>query len=607
MCGIIGYCGSNDTAPILLNGLSKLEYRGYDSAGIALLHEGSSIETIKTTGKVQELRNKVDSLSPTTSHCGIGHTRWATHGKVTDVNAHPHTSGAVTLIHNGIIENYASIAARLSEYGLSPRSQTDSEIAAMLISHFYDGDPIKAIKKAVEHLEGAYAFCILFSDQKDVIYCVRNASPLVAVRDESGSYIASDMTALIEYSKEYFIVPEQHIAKLTKDAIELMDLDGNAVEPTMLVAPFSASSAQKNGYDHYMLKEIHEQPEAITTTIRSRLNGQQISFAEDEIPDSLFEDFSKIIITACGTAFNAGLVGKSIFEQLLRIPVSVETASEFRYGDPILDEKTLVIIISQSGETADSLAALRLAKERGAKTLSIVNVKGSSIAMESDFVLYTHAGPEIAVASTKAFTVQVAALYLLCGKVAEVRNLFTKEQQENFLKQLLQIPELINESLQLEPQLKELSNMLTDATDSFFIGRGVDYALSCEGSLKLKEISYIHSEAYMAGELKHGPISLITQQVPVIAISTKKETFPKMVSNMQEVKARGASVLLITDQEEDVTADTADFVLKLPAADIFFSVFSVSVAVQLLAYYASVSRDLDVDQPRNLAKSVTVE
>ena len=607
MCGIIGYCGSKNAAPILLDGLSKLEYRGYDSAGISLLHESSNIETIKTTGKVQELRDKIASLAPETAHCGIGHTRWATHGKVTDLNAHPHTAGAVTLIHNGIIENYGEIAADLAEYGLYPHSQTDTEIAAMLISHFYHGDPISAIKQAVEHLEGAYAFCILFADHPDVIYCIRNASPLVAVQNENGSYIASDMTALIEYSKEYFIVPEQHIAKLTNGSIELLDFYGNTVEPTMLLASFSASSAQKNGYSHYMLKEIHEQPDAISMTIRPRFQDQHISFEEDELPDSLFLNCSDIVITACGTAMNAGLVGKSLIERLLRIPVATETASEFRYGDPILTENTLVIIISQSGETADSLAALRLAKEKGAKTLAIVNVKGSSIARESDYVLYTHAGPEIAVASTKAFTVQVSALYLICAKLAEVRNLLPRDKQEEFLEKLFHVPSLIEETLKIEPKLQEISNLLTEATDSFFIGRGLDYALSCEGSLKLKEVSYIHSESYMAGELKHGPIALITKKVPVIAISTNEEIFPKMISNMKEVKARGAKVILITNQEIENGHDAADLIITLPAADTYFSAFSVSVALQLLAYYTSVHRGLDVDQPRNLAKSVTVE
>lgn len=607
MCGIIGYCGSKNAAPILLDGLSKLEYRGYDSAGISLSESNQTIETIKTTGKVQELRNKVSSLAPSSSHCGIGHTRWATHGGVTEQNAHPHSCGRITLIHNGIIENYSEIALKLAQDGKYPRSQTDTEIAAMLIDSHYDGSPMEAIKKACEELEGAYAFCILFADHPDEIYCIRNASPLVAVQDEAGSYIASDMTALIEYSKDYFIVPEQHIAKLTKNGILLLDFDGNEIEPTMLHASWDAGNAQKNGYSHFMLKEIHEQPDSLLTTIMPRIKNGAITFEEEEIPDSLFTEFSNIVITACGTAMNAGLVGKSLIEKLLRIPVSVEPASEFRYCDPIIDEKTLVVIISQSGETADSLAALRLAKERGSKTFSIVNVKGSSIARESDYVLYTHAGPEIAVASTKAFTVQMAALYLICGKIATVRNLLSEETRASFIEKLSSLPKLMEESLKMEQQLQEVATMLVESSDCFFLGRGLDYALACEGSLKLKEVSYIHSEAYVAGELKHGPIALITKEVPVVALATNALTFPKMISNIREVKARGSQIILITDQDMSAYSDVADALIELPKTDEIFAPFTISAAVQFLSYYVSIHRGLDVDQPRNLAKSVTVE
>ena len=607
MCGIIGYCGSKGAAPILLDGLSKLEYRGYDSAGISLSRNNHEIETIKTTGKVQELRNKVEKTNPEVSYCGIGHTRWATHGGVTEVNAHPHSSGSVTLIHNGIIENYSELALKLKQYGKTPISQTDTEIAAMVISHYYNGNPLETIKKACEEIEGAYAFCILFEDHPDEIYCIRNASPLVAVQNEEGAYIASDMTALIDYSRDYFIVPEHTVAKLTPNGIDLLDLDGNAMEPEMLYASWDAGSAKKNGYPHFMLKEIHEQPDALLTTLMPRIKNGAISFEDDQIPDSLFLDFSKIVITACGTAMNAGLVGKSLIEKLLRIPVSVEAASEFRYCDPIIDHNTLVIIISQSGETADSLAALRLAKERGCKTLSIVNVKGSSIALESDYVLYTHAGPEIAVASTKAFTVQMAALYLICGKIASVRQLLTNEVLTSFVDGLSTLPKLIEDALQLEPKLEEVSHILTEVSDTFFLGRGLDYALACEGSLKLKEISYIHSEAYVAGELKHGPIALITDQVPVVAIATNSMTLPKMISNVREVKSRGSQIILITDQDMSAYPDVTDALIELPKSDEMFAPFTISVAVQFLSYYVSVHRGLDVDQPRNLAKSVTVE
>ena len=606
MCGIIGYCGSNHATDILLDGLSKLEYRGYDSAGIALSQNEQRIETIKTTGKVQELRNKVMALAPKNSYCGIGHTRWATHGGVTETNAHPHSNGSVTLIHNGIIENYSEIALELAKVNKFPKSQTDTEIAAMLFSHLYNGNPLETIETACAKLEGAYAFCILFADHPNEIYCVRNASPL-AVENEFGSYIASDMTALIEYSKDYFIVPEHHVAKLTKNGIKLLNFAGNEVKPTMLHASWDADSAQKNGYAHFMLKEIHEQPDSLLTTIMPRIKNGVINFEEEQIPDSLFMNFSNIVITACGTAMNAGLVGKSLIEKVLRIPVSVEPASEFRYGDPIIDDKTLVMIISQSGETADSLAALHLAKERGSKTLAIVNVKGSSIARESDYVLYTHAGPEIAVASTKAFTVQMAALYLICGKIASVRNLLSQEQLHTFIEELSSLPKVIETALQLEPTLKEVSSMLSETSDCFFLGRGLDYPLACEGSLKLKEISYIHSEAYVAGELKHGPIALITDQVPVVAIVTNTITVPKMISNIREVKARGSKILVITDQDMSAYPDVADALIELPKTDELFTPFTISVAVQFLSYYVSLHRGLDVDQPRNLAKSVTVE
>lgn len=607
MCGIISYCGKSNAIPVLLEGLSKLEYRGYDSAGIALSSHDHQIRTIKATGKVKDLEHKIQSFSFSESHCGIGHTRWATHGEVTETNAHPHTCGSVTLIHNGIIENYTEIAEKLAAYDKFPISQTDTEIAAMWISHNYDGDPIATIKRSCADLEGAYAFCILFADHPFEIYCIRNASPLVAVHTNDGAYIASDMTALIDYSKDYFIVPEHHIAKLTEDGIDLLTLDGTPVAPEMLHATWDAQHAKKNGYAHFMLKEIHEQPDALFTTIMPRITDSDISFADDQIPDSVFTNCSNIVITACGTAMHAGIVGKFLFESLLRIPVTVEAASEFRYNDPIIDEHTLVILISQSGETADTLAALRLAKEKGSKTLSIVNVKGSSIALESDYVLYTHAGPEISVASTKAFTVQMAALYLICGKIGMIRHQLQGEQKVAFFHALSQLPTTIKETLQLEDHIKEISHTLTDVQDTFFIGRGLDYALACEGSLKLKEVSYIHSEAYVAGELKHGSIALITDKVPVIAIATKEEMFPKMLSNIREVKARGSNIILITTSNMAHNTEVADHVIVLPKTEPLFTPFTVSIAVQLLAYYVSVHRGLDVDQPRNLAKSVTVE
>lgn len=609
MCGIIGFSGYLDAKEVLLDGLSELEYRGYDSAGIACFTE-NGIEVIKAVGKVAGLRNKMPAKLE--SGCGIGHTRWATHGGVTETNAHPHQYGRVTLIHNGIIENYHELERELKKGGRTPKSQTDTEIAAMLLDSYYEGDAYAAIRKATERLKGAYAFCILFEDQKDVIYCIRKGSPLVACSTEEGSVIASDMVALLRYSKEYFVLPEMQIAKLTKNSIVVTELNGETVAPTMLSVNWDMSAAQKNGFQHYMLKEIHEQPEAIRRTVLPRLKRGEITlpdFTEDQIPDRLFLDARRVMIAACGTAMHAGLMGRILIERLVRIPVSVEIASEFRYADPILDESSLVILVSQSGETADTLAALRLAKERGAKTLSIVNVKGSSIARESDYVLYTHAGPEIAVASTKAYTAQLAAFYLLAFRFAYCAGRLSGEAVSRYMEELEHIGEQMEQVLEQKGIVKELSKRLTPSHDLFFIGRGMDYALSCEGSIKLKEISYIHSEAYAAGELKHGTLSLITAGIPVIALATQSEVFPKMISNVKEVRARGAMVVLLTkeDRTEPLEAGICDEHMVLPAGSDLFAPFTAAVILQLIAYYTSAYRGLDVDQPRNLAKSVTVE
>ncbi|MBE5876449.1 MAG: glutamine--fructose-6-phosphate transaminase (isomerizing) [Lachnospiraceae bacterium] len=609
MCGIIGFCGYLDAKEELVKGLAELEYRGYDSAGIACFTE-SGIEIVKSVGKVAELENKLPPRME--SGCGIGHTRWATHGGVSEVNAHPHQCGNVTLIHNGIIENYHELAKALENTGRIPVSRTDTEIAAMLIDSLYNGDAMEALRRAVERLKGAYAFCIMFADQKDVIYCIRKGSPLVCCSSEEGSVVASDMVALLRYSKEYFVLPEYQVAKVTKNTITVMELDGTVVSPVMLSIHWDMSAAQKNGFKHYMLKEIHEQPEAIRRTLAPRLKkGKYLlpDFSEDGIQDELFQDTNRIMITACGTAMHAGMMGRILMERLLRIPVNVEVASEFRYADPILDEKSLVIVVSQSGETADTLAALRLARKRGAKTLAIVNVKGSSIARESDYVLYTHAGPEIAVASTKAYTAQLTAFYLLTFRFAYVAGKLSEGQVSDYMKGLNEVGELMERVLEQKDKMKELSKRLTPAQDLFFIGRSMDYALSCEGSIKLKEITYIHSEAYAAGELKHGTLSLITGGVPVIALATQEDVFAKMISNVKEVRARGAMVILIT-KEGNTTAiekDICDEHLILPASDDLFAPFTAAIILQLLAYYTSSYRGLDVDQPRNLAKSVTVE
>ncbi|HEX3021489.1 MAG TPA: glutamine--fructose-6-phosphate transaminase (isomerizing) [Lachnospiraceae bacterium] len=606
MCGIIGFTGELEATSVLLEGLSELEYRGYDSAGIAFFDK-NGVQTIKTTGKVSCLHEKVANTAKNAPTCGIGHTRWATHGGVSDTNCHPHSFGNVTLIHNGIIENYHEIGRNFAKLSKLPVSQTDSEIAAMLIDSIYEGDAFAAIAKAVEILDGAYAFCILFKDQPEVIYSIRNGSPLVACHTKEGSVVASDMVALIKYSKDYFVLPEHHIAKLTKESIDIYTLEGEKVEPKMLHVNWDITAAKKGGYDHYMLKEIHEQPTAIHNTIAPRLKNGMLDFTDDGIDDTVFEKINRITIAACGTAMHAGLVGKAMIEKLIRIPVNVELASEFRYCDPILDEETLVITISQSGETADTLAALRLAKENHCKTLSIVNVKGSSIARESDYVFYTHAGPEIAVASTKAYTVQLASIYMIAFKFAMVRGKISKEICTGYLKQLQDVIKTVEEVIGYDKKIAEISNCLTKAEDLFFIGRGLDYALSCEGSIKLKEISYIHSEAYAAGELKHGTLSLVTDDVPVIALATQSKVYAKMISNIREVRARGAMVILVTNGEMPVDDDLCAYHIELPKVDDQFAPFTTAIVLQLIAYYTSVHRGLNVDQPRNLAKSVTVE
>jgi len=607
MCGIIGFTGYLEAKNVLLEGLETLEYRGYDSAGIAYFDK-LGIETIKTIGKVSCLREKVELALDFNSTCGIGHTRWATHGGVSDTNSHPHTCGKVTLIHNGIIENYHELETALAEEGIFPMSQTDTEIVAMLIDSLYHGDATDTIKKTIERLEGSYAFCILFADEPEVIYCLRNGSPLVACHTKEGSLIASDMVALIKYSKEYFVLPEQHITRLTKENIVIRNLADEIVSPEMFYVNWDMTAAQKGGYPYFMLKEIHDQPESLRSTISPRVKkGHLPDFTIDGVPSSVFDGVNRIIITACGTAMHAGLVGRVMIEKLLRIPVTVEIASEFRYQDPIMDKNTLVITISQSGETADTLAALRLANEKNARTLSVVNVKGSSIARESNFVLYTHAGPEIAVASTKAYTAQLSCLYLIAFQFALNRGKITESECSEQIQQLQAVIPAIEKTLLLEKIVDKISSCLAKTEDLFFIGRGLDYALSCEGSIKLKEISYIHSEAYAAGELKHGTLSLVTAGTPVIALATQSNVYSKMISNIREVRARGAMVILITNGDTQEDSSIYDYHIALPVTQDNFTPFTAAVVLQMLAYYTCVHRGLNVDQPRNLAKSVTVE
>ena len=605
MCGIIGYTGPLQAREVLLNGLAQLEYRGYDSAGIAFFGSDSGVRVVKTTGKVAQLRELCKNIHEE-SHCGIGHTRWATHGGVTVENAHPHQAGRVTLIHNGIIENYHQLTV---DYHLEDQlvSQTDSEVAARVLDAIYDGDPLASIRRFLPLLEGSYGFCILFSDHPGEIYAVRNVSPLVAAYTHSGSIIASDLTALIPYTRKYAVVPENQTVKLTPYRMEFYDQDGRRVDPEILEVNWDTDAAMKNGFPHFMLKEIHEQPEALKNTILPRLSRGLPDFGADGIPDSIFEQCRQVRIVACGTAMHAGMVARAIMEPLLRIPVLVSIASEFRYEDPLVDSGTLTIVISQSGETIDTLAALRLAKELGSKVLSVVNVKGSTIARESDYVLYTHAGPEIAVASTKAYSVQLAALYMITCRMAFVRGKMSEEEGISFMKDLLDVIPAMEEMIRQADTIKNIVRPLVDKPDAFFIGRNLDYAFSLEGALKLKEISYIHADAYAAGELKHGTIALIADQAPVIALATQDRVYSKMISNVREVKARGAYVILITKESAQADGDLADVRIKIPDLHDRFTVFPIAVVLQLIAYYASLLKGLDVDQPRNLAKSVTVE
>uniref|UniRef100_UPI0034A155F8 glutamine--fructose-6-phosphate transaminase (isomerizing) n=1 Tax=Enterocloster lavalensis TaxID=460384 RepID=UPI0034A155F8 len=586
----------------------QLEYRGYDSAGIAYFDGESRIQVVKKVGKVAALRECAAKLGDV-SHCGIGHTRWATHGGVTQENAHPHRFGRITLIHNGIIENYHQLTV---EYGLEGKlvSQTDTEVAAGVLDALYSqcgGDPMAALKAFAARLKGSYGFCILFEDHPGEIYALRNVSPLVAAYTPSGALIASDLTALISYTREYFVVPEHHIVRLTPYKVRLYDMDGNKVAPEMMEVSWNMDAAMKNGFPHFMLKEIHEQPEALKNTILPRLAKGLPDFTDDGIPDRLFADCGRVHIIACGTAMHAGMVARALMEPLLRIPVAVSIASEFRYEQPLVDAQTLVIVISQSGETIDTLAAMRLAQSLGSPALAVVNVKGSTIARESDYVLYTHAGPEIAVASTKAYSVQLAALYMIGCRMAIVRGKLDQSGAKAFMGDLLDAVPAMEAMIQKKDQVRNLVTHLINAPDAFFIGRGLDYAFSLEGALKLKEISYIHSEAYAAGELKHGTIALISDRVPVIAIATQDKIFAKTVSNVREVRARGAFVILLAKESARVEEDIADIQIRIPDLADQFTVFPIAAVLQLIAYYASVGKNLDVDQPRNLAKSVTVE
>ena len=606
MCGIIGYTGSEDVREVLLDALELLEYRGYDSAGIALRDEESGkTEVRKCAGRVSDLR-AICASEKVVSQCGIGHTRWATHGGVNDCNAHPHQVGKVTLVHNGIIENYREL---IVDYDLADtlKSETDSEVVAALLNRFYEGKPEEAIKKTVSKLKGTFALVILFEDQKDVIYSTRNVSPIVATICKEGAMLASDLTALCRFTNRYFVVPEYHILKLSADKLTLTDFEGNEVLPKYLTVDWELNSAGKNGYPFYMEKEIMEQPEAIENTIRNRIVGGMPDFTADGVPDTLFTECEHICIVACGTAMHAGLVAQALVKSILHMHIEVQMASEFMYSDPVIDEKTLVIAVSQSGETIDTLEAVKYAKNRGAKCLAIINVKGSSIARESDYVLYTNAGPEIAVASTKAYTTQLAVFYLIVARMAHSRGVFDDAQTQSFVRELQRTPEVMKKVLERRRDIHVVAKKVLGAKDLFMIGRGLDYSILLEGSLKLKEVPYIHSEAYASGELKHGPIALITQDTPVVATVTQEKLMSKELSNIKEVKSRGADVVVFI--KESIAGDLAKEyeIFTLPDMQDEFMVLPASVALQLLAYYVSSDKGFDVDKPRNLAKVVTVE
>ena len=606
MCGIVGYVGQKDCTKILLDSLSKLEYRGYDSAGVAVVQNGELV-TKKNKGRLSGLEEKMDKEGWLKGNCGIGHTRWATHGEPSDINSHPHGNANISIVHNGIIENYKRIKDFLESKGYVFTSQTDTETVAKLLDFYYNGNPRETIAKAVAEIEGSYALGILFKDFPDEIFAVRKDSPLIVGAGEGESFIASDVPAIIKYTKNYYLLDENEIAVLKADEIKFYDIHGISVEKELLTANWDLEAAEKGGYEHFMLKEIHEQPNSVKMTISPRIVDGMPDFSESGISKELLNSFNRIFIVACGTAMYAGTVGKYVIEKLSRIPVTVDVASEFRYRNPILTDKDLVILVSQSGETADTLASLRLAKKIGATTMSIVNVKGSSIARESDYVIYSHAGPEISVASTKAYMVQISVFYLLAFELAYSNGIITEDECKRLVSVIQAVPDKIEEVLKDKDGVSYIASQLIGTDNLFYIGRGLDYALSMEGSLKLKEISYIHSEAYAAGELKHGPISLVNDGMPVIAVATQRELFDKTISNVKEVKARGAKVILITHSSMSVDEDAADFVVGLPTIDDMLMPMIAAVPLQLIAYYTSVLKGNDVDKPRNLAKSVTVE
>ena len=606
MCGIVGYVGKRNAQNVLLDGLEKLEYRGYDSAGVALALEGG-IRVVKSKGRLAELRKKLELQALAESRCGIGHTRWATHGEPSDVNSHPHSTPRVSIVHNGIIENYGILKERLMAKGYTFESETDTEVLVKLIDNCYEGEPLKALHEALGMVRGSYALAVLFKDFPDTVFAVKRESPLIVGWGEGENFVASDIPALLKYTRKYSVLEEGDLAVVTAGSIQFYNEFAEPVEREVLTADWDMEAAEKGGYPHFMLKEINEQPAAITATVSPRVENGLPDLRIPELSDEMLRGIGTIHLVACGTAMHAGMVGKAAIEALARVPAEVDIASEFRYRNPILRPNDLVIIISQSGETSDTLAALKLAKSRGVPVLAIVNVVGSSIARAADHVLYTYAGPEIAVASTKAYTVQMCVLYLFAFRLALARGEQTEAEIRRLTAELLRASEVIKPRLADCEQIKYLASRYVNTQSCFFIGRGFDYSLSLEGSLKLKEISYVHSDAYAAGELKHGTISLITDGVPVIALATQKQVYEKTISNAKETRSRGARVLLFTTKDAEVPEGVATEVIRLDEYDDILMPLQLIVPLQLFAYYMAVLRGCDVDKPRNLAKSVTVE
>ena len=608
MCGIVGYIGKQPAAPILLDGLGKLEYRGYDSAGIAICDNGK-IQMRKAKGRLKVLSELTHDGEIFPGHTGIGHTRWATHGEPSDVNAHPHfnADNSIVVVHNGIIENYLKLKRKLTEKGYQFISDTDTEVIAHLLDYYYQGNPMQAIIKVMHRMEGSYALGILFKDHPEELYAVRKDSPLIVGHTKDGCIIASDVPAVLKYTRDVYFIENEEIVCMKQDSMEFFNVDEESIEKEPVHIEWDVDAAEKGGYEHFMLKEMYEQPKAITDTFSPRLKGNEIVIEELAMSDEEILGIKKIMIVACGSAYHAGVTGKYVLEGMARIPVEVDLASEYRYRNPLIEEGSLIIIISQSGETADSLAALRDSKERGAKVLGVVNVVGSSIAREADNVIYTWAGPEIAVATTKAYSCQLIALYLLSMKLSQVRKTVTETELEGYIEDLKRIPDQVEMLLNNKNRIQKFANRYLAARDVFFIGRGIDYAISLEGSLKLKEISYIHSEAYAAGELKHGTISLIEEGTLVASVLTQEKLYKKMISNMVEVRTRGAFVLAVTNEGNHEIKKAADYVIYIPETNQYFTNSLAIIPLQLFAYYISVGKGCDVDKPRNLAKSVTVE